>query len=62
MATFLALFIPNETTSATLGPNAFVAIWVVSGFSVALFAGRFKYVALTFGGIAGGYVAHVLML
>jgi len=54
LSTFLALVIPNETTSVPLSPKAFVAVWVLSSIPFAVFSGLFEYVAFALTGITGG--------
>ncbi|SRR6266851_4427158 len=54
LSTFLALVIPNETTSVPLSPKAFVAVWVLSSIPFAIFSGLFEYVAFALTGITGG--------
>ena len=54
LSTFLALVIPNETTSAPLSPKAFSAVWVLTSIPFAIFSGLFEYAALALTGITGG--------
>jgi hypothetical protein len=54
LSTFLALVVPNETTSAPLGPKAFSAVWVLTSIPFAIFSGLFKYAAFALIGITGG--------
>jgi len=54
LATFLTLIVPNETTSAPLGPKAFVAVWVLTSIPFAIFSGLFEYAAFALTGITGG--------
>lgn len=55
-STFLSLLIPSVSSSAPLSPSSFLAVWILSAISTALVAGRWKYAALVFAGISGGYV------
>lgn len=54
LTTFLALVIPNESTSAPLGPKSFLAVWVLTSIPFAIFSGLFEYAALALTGITGG--------
>jgi len=54
LSTFLALVFPNESTSSPLSSKSFLAVWILTSVSFAIFSGLFKYAALAFGGITGG--------
>ncbi|KAI0273542.1 hypothetical protein BC834DRAFT_1038153 [Gloeopeniophorella convolvens] len=54
LSTFLALVVPNETTSAPLDPKPFLAVWVLTSVPLAVLSGLFKYVAFILTGITGG--------
>jgi hypothetical protein len=54
LTTFLALVVPNETTSAPLSPKSFLAVWVLTSITFAIFSGLFEYAALALTGITGG--------
>jgi hypothetical protein len=54
LSTFLALVVPNETTSAPLSPKSFTAVWFLTSIPFAIFSGLFKYVAFALIGITGG--------
>lgn len=54
LTTFLALLIPNlSPSSKPLSSGAFLAVWVLAAVAGALFAARWRLVALAFAGIAG---------
>jgi len=54
LSTFLALVVPNNTTSTPLGPKSFLAVWVLTSIPFAIFSGLFEHVALALTGITGG--------
>lgn len=54
LSTFLALLVPNTTTSAPLGPKSFLAVWVLTSIPFAIFSGLFEHVAFVLTGITGG--------
>jgi hypothetical protein len=54
LSTFLALIVPNETTSAPLSPKSFTAVWVLTSIPFAILSGLFKYAAFALIGITGG--------
>ncbi|GAW01687.1 hypothetical protein LENED_003297 [Lentinula edodes] len=53
LSTFLALIIPN-ITSSDLSSGAFIAIWVLSAFTTTVLAARYSIVALGLAGLSGG--------
>ncbi|KAF8817174.1 hypothetical protein BYT27DRAFT_7219391 [Phlegmacium glaucopus] len=54
VSTALALIIPATTTSASLSPQAFLAVWLLSCILTTPIAGRYRYAAIIFAGISGG--------
>lgn len=54
VSTALALIIPVTTTSASLSPKAFLAVWLLSSLITTPIAGRYRYAAIIFAGISGG--------
>ncbi|KAI0288194.1 hypothetical protein BC826DRAFT_1107896 [Russula brevipes] len=54
LSTFLALVVPNETTSTPLGPKSFLAVWVLTSIPFAILSGLFEYAAFALTGITGG--------
>lgn len=54
LSTFLALVVPNNTTSTPLGPKSFLAVWVLTSIPFAIFSGLFEHVAFVLTGITGG--------
>src|SRR5579863_8890371 len=54
LSTFLALVVPNETTSTPLGPKSFLAVWLLTSIPFAIFSGLFDYAAFALVGITGG--------
>ncbi|KAI9510258.1 hypothetical protein F5148DRAFT_1181046 [Russula earlei] len=54
LSTFLALVVPNETTSAPLSPRAFLAVWVLTSIIFATFSGLLEHAAFAITGITGG--------
>ncbi|RPD54670.1 hypothetical protein L226DRAFT_90545 [Lentinus tigrinus ALCF2SS1-7] len=51
--TFLALLIPNVSTSKPLSPGAFLAVWLLPSIACSVLAARWRFVTLAFAGIAG---------
>ncbi|KAI0714087.1 hypothetical protein C8T65DRAFT_645461 [Cerioporus squamosus] len=51
--TFLALLIPNVSTSKSLSAGAFLAVWLLSAIACSILAARWRFVTLAFAGIAG---------
>lgn len=54
LSTFLALIVPNETTSSPLGPKSFLAVWLLTSIPFAILSGLFEYAAFALVGITGG--------
>jgi hypothetical protein len=54
LSTFLTLVFPNESNSPPLGSKPFLAVWILTSVSFAVFSGLFKYAALALVGITGG--------
>lgn len=54
ISTALSLIIPATTTSASLSPNAFLAVWLLSCIVTTPIAGRYRYATIIFAGISGG--------
>ncbi|KDR82403.1 hypothetical protein GALMADRAFT_58295 [Galerina marginata CBS 339.88] len=54
LSTALALLIPATTSSASLSPKSFLAIWILSCIISVPVAGRYRYAAFAFFGISGG--------
>jgi hypothetical protein len=52
--TLISLFVLNQTETARLSPAAFLVVWLLSAIGFAFVCGRWRYVALAFGGILGG--------
>src|ERR1700722_7992835 len=55
LSTFLSLLIPAISSLPSLAPKSFLAIWILSVIPATLAGGRWKYCALTFAGISGGW-------
>ena len=55
-ATFLAVCIPALTSASPLSSKSFIAVWLLPSLVTTLLGGRWKYCALAFAGITGGYV------
>ena len=53
LATFLALLIPNVSSSSALSSGAFLAVWLLSAIVCSLLAARWRIATLAFAGIAG---------
>ncbi|KAJ4479788.1 hypothetical protein C8J55DRAFT_514374 [Lentinula edodes] len=53
LSTFLALIIPNNTSSS-LSSGAFIAIWVLSALTTTILAARYSVAALGLAGLSGG--------
>ncbi|KAG2010343.1 hypothetical protein CC2G_013175 [Coprinopsis cinerea AmutBmut pab1-1] len=54
LATLLSLLIPARTPSASLSPNAFLAVWILSCLPTTFLAARYRLTALLFAGLEGG--------
>ncbi|KIM42953.1 hypothetical protein M413DRAFT_443775 [Hebeloma cylindrosporum] len=54
LATALALLIPATTSSSTLSPNSFLAVWLLSSIVTTCIAGRYRLATFLFLGISGG--------
>lgn len=62
LSTFVALLIPSVSSSSSLGPKSFLAVWLLSAIVTTFLAGRWQYAALAFSGISGGYAITSFML
>lgn len=62
LSTFLALLVPAVSNSAPLTHKSFVAVWLLSAIITTALSGRWKYCALSFAGISGGYVVVYFIL
>ena len=56
LSTLLSLMIPALSSANNLAPKAFIPVWLLSSLLTTFLAARWKYCALAFAGISGGYV------
>ncbi|KAJ3516969.1 hypothetical protein NLJ89_g800 [Agrocybe chaxingu] len=54
LSTALALLIPATTSTTSLSPKSFLAIWIITAAFTTLLAGRYRYAAYIFYGVSGG--------
>ncbi|KAH7337120.1 hypothetical protein B0J17DRAFT_666359 [Rhizoctonia solani] len=59
--TLISLLILNQTETAHLSTPAFLVIWLLSAIILTFVCGRWKYAALTFGGILGGACTGLIL-
>lgn len=55
LSTLLALLIPGTTSSASLSPKSFLAVWILSCIPTTVLGGLQRHVALLFAGVGGGF-------
>ncbi|KAF8735053.1 hypothetical protein AX14_002814 [Amanita brunnescens Koide BX004] len=61
LATFLALMVPNISTSESLSPTAFLAVCIMSAVLSCALSGRYKIVTIVFAGISGGALSSLAL-
>lgn len=54
VSTILAVTIPGTTTSASLSPTSFLAVWILSCVPATILGGRYRLSALVLSGLSGG--------
>ncbi|KAJ7049435.1 hypothetical protein C8F01DRAFT_1183301 [Mycena amicta] len=54
LSTFLSLLVPAISSSSSLNSKSFLPVWLLSCLITTFLAGRWRYCALTFIGLAGG--------
>lgn len=59
--TFLSLLVPAVSSAAPIGSNSFLAAWLISSITLALFGGRWRYSAIALSGITGGALFSLLI-
>ncbi|KAF8639381.1 hypothetical protein AX17_001537 [Amanita inopinata Kibby_2008] len=59
--TFIVLLVPNVSTSASLSPKAFAAVYLISACITATLAGRYKICAILFASLSSGVLTALAL-